>query len=116
MEVLNGDMIFAIDVEDIKDKIDNIIHKEITNKTGITFDHYYIRDFISLPIRENNKKERKMIADEKLRQELFDLKQKQRDDKIKNNKFVINLDSFLNRFKFHCLGYIVIQENEGSDE
>ena len=115
MEVLNGDIIFAIDVEDIKDKIDNIIHKEITSKTGITFDHQYIRDFISFPIRENNKKERKIIADEKLRQELFNLKQKQYEDKIKKGKFVSNLDSFWNRFKVHCLGYIVIQENEGSD-
>lgn len=116
MKMLCEGKIFEIDVDDIQHKIDDILHTEITSKTGVTFDHSYIRNFISVPIRENNRKEIKRIADEKLEQEMLELEIKQRDEKIKKGKTVFNLDSFWNRFKVINLGYILIQENENDNK
>ncbi|MFA6096703.1 MAG: hypothetical protein WC788_03705 [Candidatus Paceibacterota bacterium] len=58
-KALIGENEVEIDVLEIADKIDDILHKELTRKTGITVDHYAIARFVISIINENNAKEEK---------------------------------------------------------
>ena len=81
-KALVGEKEVEIDVLEIADKIDDILHKELTKKTGITVDHHAIARFVISIINENNAKEEKftkLIKDvEKALQE--------KEERLKNKK------------------------------
>ena len=97
-----------IDMYDIIMKVDDIMHQEITNKTGITVSHHKIQGFVADIIRENNQKQLQLRRE---RQELSnDIKKfdNMYDKKLKNGKIVKDLKGIKNIVKYYIFNYILI--------
>lgn len=56
-KALVGEREVEVDVVDIAERVDDILHKNLTDKTGITVDHDKIVRFVISIIDENNTKE-----------------------------------------------------------
>jgi hypothetical protein len=69
--MLCGDRKIEINVDSIADSIDDVLHKEITSKTGITIEHDMIYKFIIMLIERHNSLERYIIN--KLNEPLDDI-------------------------------------------
>ena len=99
-----------IDAFDIIMAIDDIFHREITYKTGITLAHRDIQAYVSGIVRENNvEQRRRRMEREKLFLEArkFNVVYK---DKKTRGKVVKDLNSIWNKIRFYIFGYIIIED------
>jgi hypothetical protein len=99
-----------IDVFGIIMSIDDIMHKEITDKTGITVSHRDIQKFIGNIVGENNREQRRRRIE---REKLFLATRKSNvvyENKKSRGKVVKDLNSIGNKIKFYILGYIIIED------
>ena len=100
MEFLTDTDEIDIDVFGIIMSIDDIMHKEITDKTGITVSHRDIQKFIGGIVGENNREQRRRRR-----------RNKELKDKIKNDKVIYELNNIKDIIRFYILGYIIIHPN-----
>lgn len=113
MEFLTYTGKIDIDMHDIVMSLDDIFHREITDRTGVTVSHDDIRMFVLTIINENNKKILDFRRLEKEVKDLIEKNEKEFERKIKNGKTVDNLGGILNKFKYYYLGYILVQSPIG---
>lgn len=99
-----------IDINDIIMGIDDVIHEEITDKTGVTVNHHDIQSFVAGIIRDNNERQTRIRrVHEELRNDIKEFDKIYRDKKIRG-KVVKNLNGIKNKIKFYIFGYIIIDD------
>lgn len=120
MEFLTYTGEIDIDMHDIVMSLDDIFHREITDRTGATVSHDAILIFVLTIINENNKKILEFRRQEKevkdlieKNEDLIEKNEKEFERKVKNGKTVDNLGGILNKFKYYYLNYILVQSPIG---
>ena len=120
MELLTYDDAVDIDVHELIMDIDDIMHRRITNGTGIIIPHNDIQKFVADLIRENNKMQHKLRNEQnKLRNEQNELedeiKEFNRDfdkmykKKINQGKVIENRNGISNKIKYYIFNYVLIR-------
>lgn len=110
MEFLTDTDKVDIDAFDIIMAIDDVFHREITDKTGITVAHRDIQAFVSGIVRKNNRKQRKRRMEcEKLllAARKFNVVY---ENKKARGKVVKDLNGIGNKIKFYIFDYIIIED------
>lgn len=81
-KALIGEKEVDVDVLGIMDGIDDVFHKNLTSKTGITVDHDKIIRFVISIINENNIKEKEFTRLMKESEQFF----KEKEEKLNKKK------------------------------
>ena len=114
MEFLTDSDEVDIDTYNIATQIDDIMHREITDTTGITISHRDIQKFIVGIIMDNNRRQRRIqYEEEKIKKSMEKLDKKLDkiySDKIKKGKVIKDLNSIGNIIKYYILNYALIRQ------
>ena len=85
MMIRHDEKYTKIDDVEISEKIDDVFHKYITGKTGVTINHEKIYAFVCKFIREHNIEELKKEAEwKKVSKDLDELGKEHKDNSLKN--------------------------------
>ena len=113
MELLTLDDAVDIDVHDLIMDIDDVMHRRITDKTGIIISHNDIRKFVANLIRENNKTQHELRNERnKLEDEIKEFNRdfdKMYKKKMNQGKVIENRNGISNKIKYYIFNYALIQ-------
>ncbi len=114
MKILTSDedVDVDIDVDSIVADIDGIFHETITDRTLITVSHARIHDFVTGIISDSNTATINYRNDDRLLNELIEMRETEFHGKLDAKKTVKNLNGIRNKFKFYVLGYILLTDDK----
>lgn len=115
MNIISGDNRVEIDVANIIRRMDDVIHDEITDKSGLVVSHDKIMVFITDIIREHNMKELRIWYEMEHDAERLENERKMINYKIKCGKVVYGVNTFMDKFKYRILGYVDVGEKDNDE-